>query len=60
MSGGSFHGYWGRGAREALAIRYGRPGSFTAGLKVARQAKEYHGASTEAMELGFELEIMLK
>lgn len=60
VSGGSFHGYWGRGTREALAVRYGWGRKFSAGLKIARQSREYKGESTEEMELGFEMEIVLK
>lgn len=59
-SGGSFHGYWGLGRRDALFIRYamGRSGAFY--LKIARQIRDYQGQITKNTELGIELEFLLK
>lgn len=59
-SGGSFHGYWGRGRRDALLLRYvlGRSGAFY--LKIARQIRDYQGEVTKNTELGMELEFMFQ
>ncbi|MBU1356156.1 MAG: hypothetical protein KJ620_06270 [Candidatus Edwardsbacteria bacterium] len=59
-SGGSFHGYWGLGRRDALFLRYalGRSGAFY--LKIARQIRDYQGQITKNTELGIELEFLLK
>ncbi len=60
MSGGSFHGYWGLGSRDALLLRCAL-GDIGAGyLKIARQVRDYQGQIAKNTELGIELEILLK
>jgi len=59
-SGGSFHGYWGQGRRDALSLRWpiGKHGSLD--LKIARQIRDYQGEISKSTEVGLELEILLK
>lgn len=59
-SGGSFHGYWGLGRRDALLVKYDIDKICRLYLKLARQIRDYQGEVTKNTELGIEMEIMLK
>ncbi len=59
-SGGSFHGYWGLGRRDALFLRYALGRSGAGYLKIARQVRDYQGQIAKNTELGIELEFLLK
>ncbi len=59
-SGGSFHGYWGLGRRDALLVKYNIGKICRLYLKLARQIREYNSIVTKNTELGIEMEIMLK
>ncbi|MDQ7797980.1 MAG: helix-hairpin-helix domain-containing protein [Candidatus Edwardsbacteria bacterium] len=59
-SGGSFHGYWGLGRRDALFLRCALGRSGAGYLKIARQLRDYQGQVDQDTELGIELEFLLK
>lgn len=59
-SGGSFHGYWGKGRRDALIVRFNLWRYGAMDLKAARQTRYYNGETTGDTEAGMEVEILLK
>jgi len=59
LNDASFHGYWGRGRRDAVVLRYGFGKWAKLDLKAAREIREYDNETTRKTEAGMQLEVTI-
>ncbi|MBI5804433.1 helix-hairpin-helix domain-containing protein [candidate division TA06 bacterium] len=59
LNDASFHGYWGRGRRDAVVLRYGFGKWAKLDLKAAREIRDYENETTRKTEVGMQLEVMI-
>jgi len=59
LNDASFHGYWGRGRRDAVVLRYGFGKWVRLDLKAAREIRDYENETTRKTEAGMQLEVAI-
>jgi len=59
LNDASFHGYWGRGRRDAVVLRYGFGKWARLDLKAAREIRDYENEITRKTEVGMQLEVIV-
>lgn len=59
LNDASFHGYWGRGRRDAVVLRYGFGKWARLDLKAAREIRDYENEITRKTEAGMQLEVIV-